>query len=712
MSLRGGRWTGQTHGLGRDAERNATTGAAERDAGGEDGEGPLFTALVEILNAERAEKARLKQDVETYSKELEHARNLHLATYQQLQSAEATIAKLTQEFQNQHHTDTHHTAAQVDKGRDFGGHLQAPPPRVATGGRAFASSSLRTPERTPGRLSYDNNLKLQSTGTPVIGTLTPSRERERQRTKSAGRGGGDEEDAKKTVRFMGNPIVFGSGVGAEGSRASSQKLASTSPFASIPASASVSPLLKGFYTPLASQTSRERERETPSGAGASCGQVAFVKPHSQALSAHTPSHDLLEHKWKERCLTAEYKQKMLEQQVSDLEQDVITMSLKLEDELDVKDQVLVKKFELRNIDKWQQYVLRKSLLLVRSLSRQVADAMKVVNTPKGTFDIGARLRGWQLLLQDMDLVVKCIHEAGIKPISGGGSKANKQRKGYEFDLEEKELRSFFQRCDYDEDGLLSFRELKELIDLLKDYANEKPKRLPAPIQLTLPPGEEENHSLGGFKLGVFYKELMSKHRKMKHFGKRKSIHVAKLNQLSTKLLKSVYYTYCTFGMGHGEERSQHSSVMDCNNFAKLCRECGIISQMPLGEADIFFAAVTEMYSRSLDFEEFLHALLMVSEESKQELEDIIRQVIDHGVPEIHVRTTKPMQPILKTASRPEVWKKKQDHGEEEEEEEKHGETSGGNGNGSGNKEAKNEQNQDSKASSAANTPGKKAKGRK
>jgi hypothetical protein len=76
-----------------------------------------------------------------------------------------------------------------------------------------------------------------------------------------------------------------------------------------------------------------------------------------------------------------------------------------------------------------------------------------------------------------------------------------------------------------------------------------------------------------------------------------------------------------------------------------------------------------MYSRSLKFEEFLHALLMVAEESReQELEDVISQVIDHGVPEIHVRTTRPMQPILKTASRPDVWRKK--HEEEDDVEEK------------------------------------------
>ncbi len=47
-------------------------------------------------------------------------------------------------------------------------------------------------------------------------------------------------------------------------------------------------------------------------------------------------------------------------------------------------------------------------------------------------------------------------------------------------------------------------------------------------------------------------------------------------------------------MGHGEERTHHSEIMDSNNFAKLCRECGIIAEMPLAEADIFFAAVKEM----------------------------------------------------------------------------------------------------------------------
>ncbi len=46
-----------------------------------------------------------------------------------------------------------------------------------------------------------------------------------------------------------------------------------------------------------------------------------------------------------------------------------------------------------------------------------------------------------------------------------------------------------------------------------------------------------------------------------------------------------------------------------------------------------------------------------------ELEEVITMVIDHGVPEVHVRTPKPMQPILKTAARPEVWqrKKSDDH---------------------------------------------------
>ena len=56
-------------------------------ASSDDDGGPLWTALVEVLNSERSEKEKLKADVELLSKELEHARALHLATFQELKSA-------------------------------------------------------------------------------------------------------------------------------------------------------------------------------------------------------------------------------------------------------------------------------------------------------------------------------------------------------------------------------------------------------------------------------------------------------------------------------------------------------------------------------------------------------------------------------------------------------------------------------------------------
>ena len=46
------------------------------------------------MNAERAEKDRLKQDIELLSTELERARQLHLSTYKELQSAESTMSQM------------------------------------------------------------------------------------------------------------------------------------------------------------------------------------------------------------------------------------------------------------------------------------------------------------------------------------------------------------------------------------------------------------------------------------------------------------------------------------------------------------------------------------------------------------------------------------------------------------------------------------------
>lgn len=564
-------------------------------ASSDDDGGPLWTALVEVLNSERSEKEKLKADVELLSKELEHARALHLATFQELKSAETQLSEFVYP---QHNTDKVIRTPKQVLDREFEGQGTRPSTEIKGIG-------------TPGRIVYDKSLKLQSTGTPVIGTLTPTAK---------------EAASTKKVRFNGPGETFESPERRNPSR-------------SLVASAS-----------LISTASRLFDFSTPNKASTSRDIVTHPSP------TKTPSLELLEGKWKERCLTAEYKQKMLEQQVSDLEADVITMSLKLEDKLDLQDKLLVKQFEIKQIDKWQQYVLRKCLLMVRVLSRQVSEAMQVFAAKKD-LDTKQRIKGWQLVLRDIGLVVKNINEAGIKIKSNDGKAKSK----YDFDLGEKEIEAIFERFDLDGDGLISLQEVKDLLESLKDSAGRAPMKLPAPVSLTLP-----QEGAAGFKLGNFYKELMSKHKKIKHFGKRKHINVAKLNKLNAQLLKAVYFTYCSFGMGHGEERTHHSNIMDCNNFAKLCRECGIISEMPLAEADIFFAAVTEIYSRNLKYEEFLHALLMVAEESSQELESIITQVIEHGVPEIHVRTKRPMPPILKTASRPEIWQKKKTSANSEE----------------------------------------------
>ena len=147
----------------------------------------------------------------------------------------------------------------------------------------------------------------------------------------------------------------------------------------------------------------------------------------------TPSKDLIEAKWKERCLTAEYKQKALEQQVSDMETDMITMSLKLEDKLDLQDRLLVKRFEIKNIEKWQQYTLRKSLLLVRALSRQVGDAMAAFGSTANKSEREQRVKGWKMVLQDLEAVVLSINRAGIKNKEGKGAAG--RRKNFDFDLD-------------------------------------------------------------------------------------------------------------------------------------------------------------------------------------------------------------------------------------------------------------------------------------
>lgn len=554
--------------------------------------GPLWTALVEILNAERAEKDRLKQDIELLSTELERARQLHLSTYKELQNAESTMSQMMYPVPP--------------------GTVVRTPKQVLERGGSTPKAGTET-MRSDGRVTYDKSLKLQSTGTPVIGTLTTPKVKEDGLSTSA-----------KKVRFR--PVGLASYFQSPERRNLSQTLASSaSPSTVAKTSSSID-----YLTPTKSKASTSQE----------------LVPSSMGVK--TPSNELIEFKWKERCLTAEYKQKMLEQQVSELETDVITMSLKLEDKLDLQDKLLVKKFEIKSIDKWQRYILRKCLLLVRVLSRQVAEAMAAMPKTTGILDWKQKVQGWKLVLQDMNLVTKSINGAGIR------IKNEKGDKRYEFDLDAKEVEAAFQRFDSDGDGLITLKEFKEMVESLRAAANKRPMTLPAPVPLTVPPADEDT----GIRLGDFYKELMSKHKKIKHFGKRIDINVQNLNKLNAKLLKAVYFTYSSFGMGHGEERTQHANIMDGNNFAKLCRECGIISALPLAEADIFFAAVTEIYSRNLTFHEFLHALLMVSEESSQDLERVITQVIDHGVPEIHVRTKKPMPPILKTASRPEIWQRK------------------------------------------------------
>ncbi|QDZ22265.1 EF-hand domain-containing protein [Chloropicon primus] len=562
-----------------------------------DESGPLWSALVEILNSERSEKQRLKEDIDMLSKELDRARQLHLQTYKDLQTAETTMSNMV--YPEEPGTLIK-TPKQVLARREEDVRESRPP--ISEGKHAMDNT-----------VTYDKHLKLQSTGTPVIGTLKL--------------GGVDQGTSAKKVRFYGSPAMFGT----PERRNLSQTL-----------SASASPSTAGKVVHYTSPVKK-----------ASSQQLVL---HGEG--AATPSGNLLEGKWKERCLKAEYKQKMLEQQVSDLEQDMITMSLQLEDKLDLQDKLLVKKFEIKNIEKWQQYILRKSLLLVRALSRKVDEAMRALSTSDKSDR--EKTKGWKLVLQDINVVTECIKNAGVNLEKEKPSR--KKKTTFDTDLDEKTLESLFQRIDADGDGLISLAGLKELLFMLKNDSDKRPMKLPAPVPLALP---EEGDSSSSMKLGEFYKDLLPRHKKTKHFGRRIDLNVPKLNTLSAKLLKAVYFTYCSFGMGHGEERTQHSNTMEGNNFAKLCRECGIISDLPLAEADIFFAAVKEIYSRNLNFEEFLHAILMVSEESGQDLVKVITQIIDHGVPEIHVRTKKPMPPILKTASRPEAWQQKKKDAAEE-----------------------------------------------
>ena len=260
---------------------------------------------------------------------------------------------------------------------------------------------------------------------------------------------------------------------------------------------------------------------------------------------------------------------------------------------------------------------------------------------------------WSGLEQDVrgvaDLVASTLVGARKKPAQAKGGGLG--------DYDVRDLEFFFSQHDLDGDGRLSMQEVKKL---LADLARAKD---PAAVQR---PGGG-----GGFaftfdlgpndldisKLGAYYQELLAKLSKQRHFSKKEvQMSVKKLNRLNASMLKQAYYNYCVFGMGHGSDRQQHT-VMEGQNFAKLCRECGIVSSLPKGEADIFFAAVSDLYSKHMTLENFLHALLMVAEESRSKLEDVVSKVIGHVAPEMHVRTAHPFAPVLKTATRDAVWQK-------------------------------------------------------
>ena len=637
--------------------------AASSDANAPGGE-PLWEALTDILEAERREKQALREEVDALTRELQEARALQLATYERLKSAENDAARAAYPAEGAGNDGGPSGWARLDDDAFATPAPSAPTTAAPTPalGSAFGSVARAPRYATPLQVRYDRDNKLRATSTPGIGTLQPAGAPAPGRIKP------------KAVAFAvpegaGEPPLSSS---AKAFFASSPKRPiSPGPAAMVETAAAVA---AGVATPP--------PHSRPTG--------TQVVPASHRSAPKTPTAQSLVTNWRDRCLTAEYRLRSLEGHAAELECDMVTMSLMLEGrrahEHDLR---LVERMQAQSLRRgtWSQYAARKASLLVSALGRQIADVVKLhANREFRESAAYAKVptkawHGLQKELRQMQDAICATFDVKRKEIS------------LAFALEH--LEQCFKRHDADGDGRLSMEEVRRLV---RDLAS--PAVLMRPVVVVKPASglafrDEDvmKEDLGGLKLGDFYKRrVMPEHRRTHRFRKHFApLDVATLNTLSSGRLKAVYRTYCAFGTGRGHGAGQAGPAgrveqmegpgggfMDKNNFAKLCRECKIASELPQAEADVLYASVSSRllfdtasakgsptkgggggaakgHAHHIPFGAFLHALLMVAEEAEAPLVGVVRGVIAHGAPEVHVRTPHPHPPHLQTPHRKEVW---------------------------------------------------------
>lgn len=96
--------------------------------------------------------------------------------------------------------------------------------------------------------------------------------------------------------------------------------------------------------------------------------------------------------------------------------------------------------------------------------------------------------------------------------------------------------------------------------------------------------------------------------------------------VAPKGLKSVFNAFCTFGGGS-------VGMMDNAKFAKCCTDCGILDRkFTSTDADIIFMKVKAKNERKIYFEDFLWALLLISEAKNKAFDIIADMIISSGGP--------------------------------------------------------------------------------
>lgn len=118
-------------------------------------------------------------------------------------------------------------------------------------------------------------------------------------------------------------------------------------------------------------------------------------------------------------------------------------------------------------------------------------------------------------------------------------------------------------------------------------------------------------------------------------------------------LEKLFESFASFGAG--STSSGRGREMDCSNFTKLCRDCGLVDRdWPPNASDVVFAKVRPLGGRRINLQEFRRALEIIAEEKGVTVDAIESKILGKGTP--LMRATQPEAlPIVEKLTDPSYY---------------------------------------------------------